>query len=251
MFFKQHIEPVSITEPQIEQPAENENDFFQSIQQQQQQEEEEGGPRFFKQYINPVSIIRPQHVVDPMEITFIDNMGGQDAVESIMSRFYEQARTIPFIIQFFNRFHFEDISNEFVTLGNMEINNDVEVLQGMVPFHYQLIENGVDMDRLAALWTDAYESNWLESDTDDSRCLVGPSRAVFNMRGIEKVIRQHERSERRKRREEENRRLTEVSAERQQEINEQRQRRREMMKEKRKRRRARSSDSFFSRLQKS
>ena len=187
--------------------------------------------------------------------TFLDDMGGKDAVESITKRFYEQARSEATIIKFFNRYTFDHIQSEFVTLGSLQVTDDVRILEEMVPFHFQLIDNGVDMDKLAGLWTNAYEANWLETPADegDSMCIAGPSRAVFNLRGIGKIVKQHKREVRRKQRAQEindqkiRKKHIEESEAYKQEINEQKRRRRQIMQERRRRRRSKSIDSFFCR----
>lgn len=237
-FFKQHIAPMVVSEPVEFQEDPMNGAFFDILDQQQQEEQENGGdgePKYFKQYVNPGSVIKPvNHIEGPME-TFLDNMGGKDAVESITRRFYEEARKEASIIKFFNSYTFDHIVLELVTLGNLQVTDDLGILVEMVPFHFQLIDNGVDMDKLAGLWTNAYETNWLETPADegDSMCIAGPSRAVFNLRGIRKIVKQHKREVRRK--------------QRAQEINDQKIRRRQIMRERRRRKRSKSIDSFFCR----
>ena len=132
-------------------------------------------------------------------------------------------------------------------MGNLQVTDDVGILVEMVPFHFQLIDNGVDMDKLAGLWTNAYETNWLETPADegDSMCIAGPSRAVFNLRGIGKIVKQHKREVRRKQRAQE---INDQKIRKKQiEINEQKRVRRQIIQERRRRRRSKSIDSFFCR----
>lgn len=258
-FFKQHIAPMVVSEPVEFQEDPMNGAFFDILDQQQQEEQQEDGgggePTYFKQYVNPGSVIKPvNHIEGPME-TFLDNMGGKDAVESITRRFYEQARSEATIIKFFNSYTFDHIVLELVTLGNLQVTDDLGILVEMVPFHFQLIDNGVDMDKLAGLWTNAYEANWLETPADegDSMCIAGPSRAVFNLRGIGKIVKQHKREVRRKQRAQEindqkiRKKQIEESEAYKQEIKVQKLRRRQIMRERRRRKRSKSIDSFFCR----
>jgi hypothetical protein len=223
---------------------------------------------FLNRTIAPASIIRPvKHIVDPNADALIEAMGGSEIVEKIATRFYVIAKTTSELGPWMDGIHLHQLQEEFVTLGNMEMTDDMVQLSEMVEFHYRLIENGVDVDRVAALWTDAYETIWLSGDTDDSRSLAGPSRAVFNLKAIESLYDQHQRELRWNRRMEEDEkriklhdqhqrearqnRKTEENEKRDEAHNEQRRTRRQMHREKRRRRRSNSIDSFFSRFKRS
>jgi hypothetical protein len=224
---------------------------------------------FFKRTIAPTSIIRPvKDIVDPNADALIEAMGGSEVVESISTRFYVIAKTTSELGPWMDGIHLHQMQEEFVTLGNMEMTDDMVQLSEMVEFHYRLIESGVGVDRVVALWTDAYEAIWLSSDTDDSRSLAGPSRAVFNLKAIANLYDQHQRELRWNRRMEEDElrinlhdqqhqrepgqnRRTEEEEKRIEAHHEQRRMRRQMQREKRRRRRSKSIDSFFSNFRRS
>jgi hypothetical protein len=217
---------------------------------------------FFKRTIAPTSIIRPvKHIVDPNADALIEAMGGSEVVENIATRFYVTAKTTAELGPWMDGIHLHQMQEEFVTLGNMEMTDDMVQLSDMLEFHYQLIENGVGVDRVAALWTAAYEAIWLSSDTDDSRALAGPSRAVFNLKAIANLYDQHQRELRWNRRMEEDEKRINLNDQHQREPrrnrrteeahHEQRRLRRQMQREKRRRRRSKSIDSFFSNFRRS
>jgi truncated hemoglobin YjbI len=136
------------------------------------------------------SVIKPvKYIFDPAMEEYIDTLGGMENVECIATCFYDNAMADPELKPFFRKIKTEQVRNEFIILANVEVPQNFESVSCMVPHHYKLLQKGANIDRVVKLWEDAYESIWLEEEIDDAhRLLVNPSRAIFNLRAMEKLL---------------------------------------------------------------
>jgi hypothetical protein len=195
----------------------------------------DGKRSYFQTRRNPRSVIQPVLASDIMVDANLhaDAMGGLKYIEKVASRFFVIAKTIPVISPFLTSLH--QVRDEFIALGTMKMTNDMEVLSQLLQFHYLLVHNGIDINRIMSLWVDAYEAIWLSTKDDDSRTIAGPARAVFHLQTLSELYHQHQRDlQWQQQMEDDERRMEEQQRTRQQ--------RREFLKKKRRRRRAKSLD---------
>ena len=137
---------------------------------------------------NETGFVPNQYITKETMTQYTEALGGVDTVAKTTKIFYDSAKQDPTMEVFFQKIQWENVRNEFIILANLEMPSKYdESIKGVVKHHCQLLEHGVDIERLTALWESAIESSWLENRMDDSRQLiVGPSRVLFNLRAMER-----------------------------------------------------------------
>ena len=123
---------------------------------------------------------------------YAKNLGGVETVATTTKIFYDKVLSDPDLKVFFkkHKIKWENVRNEFIVLANLETPVGMnDHLRGVLERHCKLLEDpqGFDFCRLIEKWESAVDSSWMENAMDDTRQLiVGPSRAIFNLKAMER-----------------------------------------------------------------
>ena len=122
---------------------------------------------------------------------YTENLGGVETVATTTKIFYDKVVSDPELKRFIKKYKikWEHVRNEFIILANLETPEGYnDHLRGVLEHHCKLLEQeGFNFERLISLWETAMDSSWIENKMDDTRQLiVGPSRAVFNLKALER-----------------------------------------------------------------
>jgi hypothetical protein len=144
-------------------------------------------------YQNETGFVPNQFITKETMTQYTEALGGVETIAKTTKIFYDSAKQDPTMEGLFQNIQWENVRNEFIILVNLEMPTKYdESIKGVVEHHCQLLEHGVDIERLIGLWESAIESSWLENRMDDSRqLLVGPSRVLFNLRAMERQYAMH------------------------------------------------------------
>jgi hypothetical protein len=119
----------------------------------------------------------------------------EDFKNNIVDFFYSNAISNSELKPFFKKVTLNQLREEFDCLANMEKSEIQQYSDTVMSLHHwRLMEKGIQMDLVVNLWQLAYESRWIEEDNDDLsyqdpiQFLVGPSRAIYNLRAMQKLF---------------------------------------------------------------
>ena len=118
---------------------------------------------------------------------------------TIVEFFYSTAMSNSELKPYFQNLSVVELQCEFKSLANMDKSQILEQSLRTTEVvettpHYKLMQEGANMDLVIKLWQVAYESSWIDQDGHDElyldpvQFIVGPSRAITNLRAMQKMF---------------------------------------------------------------